>query len=103
MPPGMTPKSHSKVTHMSCTAAHATCQLPHVGGHVAQVGAEIVLGDRDQRMTMQRMAAMASQYRRKAMQQPEGQPQLVPRHTPSQQGGAPSCLVTACSGPMLLP
>lgn len=95
----MTPKGHPIVISMSCTAA---CQLHHVRGHVAQVGAEIVLGDRDQRMTMQRMAAMASQYRRKGMQQPEGQPQLVPRHTPSQQGGAPSCLAVTCSGSMPL-
>lgn len=52
-----------------------------------QVGAEIVLGDRDQRMTMQRMTALASQYRRKAMRQPDDQQQLIPRHASSRQGG----------------
>lgn len=56
-----------------------------------QVGAEIVLGDRDQRMTMQRMTALASQYRRKAMRTPDNQQQLVPRHSSSQQGGLVWC------------
>lgn len=51
-----------------------------------QVGAEIMLGDRDQRMTMQRMAAMAAQYRRSTPVQPTDQPQLIPRHTSSQEG-----------------
>ncbi|DBB12972.1 TPA: hypothetical protein ACH3X3_005716 [Trebouxia sp. C0006] len=51
-----------------------------------QVGAEIMLGDRDQRMTMQRMAAMAAQYRRGTPGQPTDQAQLIPRHTPSQEG-----------------
>ena len=46
-----------------------------------------MLGDRDQRMTMQRMTALASQYRRKAMRQPGDQQQLIPRHSTSQQGG----------------
>jgi hypothetical protein len=49
-----------------------------------QVGAEVMLGDRDQRMTMQRMAAMAAQYRRGTPMQHTDQPQLIPRHTPSQ-------------------
>lgn len=72
------------------------CWLHHCLAHGLQVGAEIVLGDRDQRMTMQRMTALASQYRRKAIRQPDGQ-QLVPRHSSSQQGGlaqsAAVCLV----------
>ncbi|KAL0029847.1 hypothetical protein WJX77_003526 [Trebouxia sp. C0004] len=51
-----------------------------------QVGAEIMLGDRDQRMTMQRMAAMAAQYRRGTPVKPTDQPQLIPRHMPSQEG-----------------
>lgn len=45
-----------------------------------------MLGDRDQRMTMQRMTALASQYRRRGAQQPDDQQRLIPRHTPSQQG-----------------
>jgi len=61
------------------------CLLTHLLDiFCSQVGAEIMLGDRDQRMTMQRMAAMAAQYRRGTSRQPTDQAQLIPRHTPSQ-------------------
>ena len=68
------------------TSCFSPCVCITVLPHGVQVGAEIVLGDRDQRMTMQRMTALATQYRRKAMRQPTDQ-QLVPRHSSSQQGG----------------
>ena len=65
---------HSLITCFACLLAWTLC---------LQVGAEIMLGDRDQRMTMQRMAAMAAQYRRGTPMQHD-QPQLIPRHAPSQ-------------------
>lgn len=82
-----------------CLAYMLCFWLHHCLAHGAQVGAEIVLGDRDQRMTMQRMTALASQYRRKAMRQPTDQ-QLIPRHSSSQHGGLAWCALYACSSQM---
>ena len=47
-------------------------------GFDVQVGAEVILGDRNQRVTLQRMTALEARLRRGRLTQPS-EPQLVPR------------------------